>query len=331
MANWSQALLNLGEGLGMLAGHVATRERDEIMAMREENLARLRARLHEESAQREREFIKERDETQFQRDLIGIGTRASLDMQAGDRAHAQRRELIEMEQDRIDARETARGNTPFARVASAYQDRIDKIDARIQDITDQRIKAASDAAANLGELDPKLVEPWDRELRQLQAQRTALQAAMDEELAGLGAPGYRRLSDEEVEKLRAPRERPAPAQQPRSAQAPIDDVPPPPPKPAGMAEREERKSRKVAPAEPRKPVSRDNISGEAFKGARQARDLLSRVGSALSARKSESDVVRAAKSGKKLSADEKQALRNIGRERLKGVYGFTDDQLDRLL
>lgn len=285
MANWSRAFENLGQALGPLAANVGQRERDRMMAMREENLMRLQHQLRTEA--NERQFGQ-------QKELIGIeaGVRAGerqldQDFEVGrDEARMTHdRELLNTrmkhERSLLSAREGDDSFKSLQALDKSYTTQLEAIDKRMAEVQDKLIEQQAEAQTQGLELDPTLLKPWQDELSRLQQQRRQLGRQRDLDLARLDPKRYATLSAEEVQSelaaaqaergndgtaAQAPAKEGATRQPKAGAQAPasrasVDEVPPPPPKPKGMIDREKRKERKVAPVQSRDiapEVSREN-------------------------------------------------------------------------
>lgn len=281
MANLSRAFENLGRALGPLAANIAQRERDRMLAMRQENLIRLRHQLNVEAGDREFEQRKE---------LIGIeaGVRAGerqleqdFTLSRDEAGRTFERELLDTrmqhEKSLVSLRE---GDTSFKHLQAlekSYVNRLEAIDKRMAEVRDKLIEQQADAQTQGLELDPTLLKPWQDELARLQEQRRQLGRQRDLDLARFDTKRYETLTAEEVQAELAAarrergsddtaaaqaseRERTAATESPASS-ASVDEIPPPPPKPQGMIDREKRKERKVAPVQSRavaQEVAKDN-------------------------------------------------------------------------
>lgn len=346
MANWSRALLSLGDGLGQLAQSVGQRQRDEMMMAREENLVRLRAKLDEEGnvtkfgrqkeligmeeaargrgADREEAFALKRDAQGQTFETTQAGERRKHELTMAGREEGLHKERWKRED--------------LQQFERSYVAQVDDIDDRLSKINDEITKQRASASTDGTVLDENVLGPWQKEITQLQGQKRLLAKQRASTLASMGAPGYEKITEEEANRLNASSgptarntgkgERRAAAAAQAPAQKQEGGAPPPPSKPQGMIDRENRKSRKVA------------APGGATLGpvGRHFRDLDTDTSAPMGRggpipERLKSAAVKSAKqtlqSGRPISAEQRQELQRIGRERLKGVYGFTDDDLER--
>lgn len=375
MANWSRALLSLGEGLGQLAERVGKREHDAMLMAREENLVRLRAKLEEQG-----------NISQFGRQKELIGMEEAARGRGADReeaftlkrdAHGQAFETTQAVERRkheltMAGREEAMQRGRWKRedlqqFERSYAAQVDDIDDRIVKVKD-KIRDDRARSTNTGVApDESVLAERLEEITQLQGQKSLLVQQRGEMLANMGDTRYGKISPEEARRHQEETRRlGASSGDTDAAQAPASDASSPSgrgnlkgsamptlgPKPQGMIDREQRKQRKVTPevtpeeADKRRAEGRARIAGagtagqgvgQAVAGAvavgRGVRQVVGGAHEAIESRKQEPGVVKAVKqalqSGRSISAEQRQELQRIGRERLKGVYRFTDDDLDR--
>lgn len=325
--NTERALLAISQGLGDFAQIHYQKERDRVMMAREENLLRLQATIGEESRARER--AHDAEQRGLDRSAAAASDKARLE--ASERQH---NESIAVQREGLGLQREGNELARLDRMDKGYMAQLQDIDSRLAELND----FVTQGRAKGEIVDEAALAPVQQEIDGLKAQRTALQQERAYTLARSGDSRYTKLSAEQVAQLRkegkipgenTPRQGPkpdAPAPAPASAaQGPRPQVPAAPPKPPGMQAREERKQARTLVPNAGKGERRD-IAGEAGKGVRQAREILGK----LDARKNQGAIVSAYKRGDKLSADEAQALRDIGRERLKGVFKLSDEDLAKI-
>jgi hypothetical protein len=346
MANIQRALVALSDNLGAAINYSAQREHERVMAMRQENQTRLQHMLGEESRATERAYdqtVRNQDRTARKEELATeIGARR--EESAADRALRQQ----EGEADRSLRRSEGAADRDIQRerwgeedqrlLEKEYLGKLTTIDQRIQDLTDYKVQANAEGKL----VDNSYLSEVDSELKQLQEQKRSLAQERDIMLARGGDSRYRKLTPEEVAAIQ---KRSGPggavpnrdgAATPMAAQAPQEQTggtsikapraPPPaaPEKPEGMRMREERRG----------PANRAAIAGGAGQGARDiisaGRDIAGRV----AGRRDEGPMVKqikqALQSGQKPAPEQLQALAGIDRDRLTGVYGFSESDLQRL-
>lgn len=358
MANLSRALLNLGEGLGHMAQTAGQREIEAMRAMRDENFLRL-----------QEGFRQQADDRQFgqQKELLGIE-----DTMRG--AAETRRQGFETSQlntrlaheTQLQNQEAGLTRERFQRedmttLERGYASQINAIDDRLARISDQITKAQIKAGESMLEVDPKLLEPWQQEIAQLQSQKKILGRERDVALSSMSGSGYEKLTQRQVEEARA--SHPAPG-----------GVPEMPRKPQGMIDREQRKEKGFiresadrlarvagfgidhAPAAAKfvggvaEKLGLGDLARDAFHGVDPAEAARRRAAAAKPFR-GIADTITGAFSGAKsdtaLAHQAKQALRKVGGTRtvtpeqraqlarmgatqLKRVYGFTDRELAQI-
>lgn len=337
MANFGRALLEVGKGLNQLAGRQYDRERDAAMAMREENLARLRG---------------EQDTARLDKQLTASADQAALDRGARKEESSADRTLrtTESEADRKLRREE--GAADRAVTTQRYQREDDRnadtvtlrqitaIDERLAQLNDMMLKPGLEGQGGLA--DPAATSQAQAEISQLQKQKQQLSRERDLSLARSGNKGYQKISPEEAQRILASQTSPdaappaavgqpppagssvKPVRPQVAAQAPAQqfEVPPAPPVDPEMAARRAREGNRAIGGPP------------AGQGARDLFGAVGRIGDALTSRTQEGPNVMAVKQaiqgGKPPPPEALQAVRAIAPDRLKGVFGFTDADLKQL-
>lgn len=268
MANLSRALVSLSDNLGMLANNSANREHEKVMAMRQENFMRLQHMLGEESRTADRAARKEEftAEVGARKEMFGEETRVRREEAEADRALRQQegaadRALRRSEGAADRGLQAERWDREDLRTYDQnYLTRTQQIDKRIQELSDYSTQAQAEGKL----VDNSFLAQQEQELGQLREQKRALAQERDVMLARGGDSRYRKLSAEEVARIKKEGAGPMPNQTPGADPAPPRDrqgdipmaaqapakggssikLPPPPPgpqKPAGMIEREGRK------------------------------------------------------------------------------------------
>lgn len=255
--NWSRALFSLGDNLGALANSERDREHERVMAMREENLTKLRYQLEGEQIKGNQEYMtKENDKLradqaqQHLSDQLTAVEQANLDRAARAKEGAADRALMSERYNRED----------LANADAGYLRQLNAIDERIATISDMRTKAGLEGQVP----DPETLKGIDTELAQLQAQKRSIGQERDLNLARRGDQRYKKLSPEEAKALLAQQAPPASAptgQPPVAAQGPAIKTPRPaqskgaaqvpqmPPMDPEMQQRLQRQGRQIIPPE----------------------------------------------------------------------------------
>lgn len=380
MANVHRALVGLSEGLGSMVNLAVQRERDKAMAAREENRMRLSHLLNEESRSADRTFQSEQREgdREFQREVMEQQQTFQSEQAGLDRTfRSEESEANRREQRRQFDSQTSMQEERFRREderaeEQRYAAQVNQIDSRLQDLMDYQVQANAEGKV----IDQSYMGQLDAEIQQLQKQKQALSKQRDLMLARRGAPGYKKLSADEIRQLAMAQPTADDQATPGAAAAVADaqsapparqsGVPAAPEKPASMVERENYvMQRRAGYADGRQLVPQLDLSDPsafqqqprraaqapsrgqpvAFQGARDLIDAAQNVGeavsgaarsasSAVSSRREEGPAVRQVKDaisrGESPTQEQLQALAQIDRSRLLGVYGFTESALERL-
>lgn len=256
MANFSRALLAVGEGLQGMANRQYDRERERVLAMREENLTRLRSDMDDKKLEKQQGFMSAENEKE--RTARSAETAAERTAREAENAADRKLRMQEGESDRNLRRTEGaadRGiqSERFRRDDAATQDtsyirQLNAIDERLQRLNEMKLKPALEG--NGMAADPAAVAQVDAEIGQLQQQKRQLGQERDISLARNGDKRYKPISPEEAAQFGgtatphgAAPERPA--AQPgtsikvpqRAAQAPAMNVPQAPPMDPQMASR----------------------------------------------------------------------------------------------
>lgn len=327
--NAHRALVAISDGIGNFAQLSYQQERDRVMAQREENMLRLHATLNETARTNERTFQAgeaEKDRT----------ARAESERLAREQSATQHSESLRVQREGLDIQRDQLDQQRLTNLDKGYMAQLEAVDDELSQINGYLTEARAEGKV----VDESALKPYQERLTALQQQRTSLMQERAFTLARSGDSRYVKLSPEQVEQLRkegkipggpqTAAQGPKPnAQPPRTAAA--ADMPPPPEKPPGMKAREERKQQRTLVPNAGKGDRGDIAgAGTAFKGARQARDLVTGISASIEGRKNEGTVIRAFKSGGDLSPEQRQQLRAIGRGRLKGVYKLSDEDLAKI-
>lgn len=247
MANVHRALAALGQGLGDMVNLEAGRERDRVMALRQENLMRIDHSLNEQSRSADRTFDAGERAKDREANLgvqISQVEQANLDRKASATQHHESL-AVQREGNQLQADQLALQNRRYDE--GQYVEQANRIDKRMQELNDYLTQATAEGKV----MDEAALAPLKQEMTQLQEARQSLAQERDITLARSGDSRYRKLSKEEVAKLKPAQQPPAAPKTPTvAAQAPqgstTKPVPSAPAKPPGMQVREERANRKVA-------------------------------------------------------------------------------------
>ena len=322
--NVNRALVAIGQGLGDFAQIHYQKERDRVMAQRDENMLRLQATLGEQSRANERNW----QSGEAEKDRQARAAADAAHLAQSDRHH---RESIGVQREGLGIQREQLDQTRIQNLEKGYMAQLEAIDGELSEINSYLTEARAEGKV----VDESALAPYQSRLSELQGARTNLLQERAYMLARGGDNRYVKLTPEQVAELRkqgklpgagTAAQGPKPNAKPPTQPAPAAPaaVPPPPPapeKPPGMQAREARKQQQE---------DRRAIVGEAGKGMKQAREVVSRVGDALSARRNEGPLVGSFKRGEKLSDEQRQQLRSIGRARLKGVYKLSDEDLAKI-
>lgn len=342
MANVERALLALSGGLQQLAGNAWQRERDNALAMRQENLMRIQASLDARARQSQNEFTA--GENEKSRTQAAALAQTQLESTREENRKTREFQGAQADKDRAVQRERF-DREDLEKLDSSYLRQLNEIDDRLASLNEIRTKSGMEGMAP----DPAALADFESQVKALQQQRAALAKDRATMLASRGDKRYPKVSAEEVARLlgQGGGEKPVAAQGPEPTQ-PAVDVPPMPPAEPALAERMQRvvdRNQRSAAAgrEVVAPVSaeqvatnsratNDAISGrtQVGQGARQLRDLVTNIGSRRDEGPKVGSIRETIKSGGQPSADQVAFLRGVGRERLKGVYGFKDADLQRI-
>lgn len=369
--NLSRALVAVSGTLGTLVDRSAQRDHERVMTMRQENFARLQHMLGEESRDKDRTMRKEELATEIgaRRDMFKEEVAAREGM--FEKETAARRTENETERGWRSSENAKDRAVQLAQIQDKdkdsfekdYLSRLQQVDKRIQELTDYKTQGTAEGKF----VDTGALGQIDSELAQLTESRRALAQERDVVLARTGDPRYRKLSAEEVARLRkegrgqvpnqSPTADPAPLQDrqsdiPMAAQAPRGGsgikVPQMPPKPEGMMAREAR--RQPPPARgaaaggeelalgswetatnPAQPESR------AFQGARDIAKVGRSIVGSLDAKKREGSETAVANRVKKVlesgnipNAELVKELAKIDRKRLTTAFGINEEDLAAL-
>lgn len=238
-----------------------------------------------------------------------------------------------------------------------YLRQLNAIDTRIAKLTDMKTKAGLDSGGM--PLDPTMTAGIDNEIASLQEQKTALNQIQNVARARRGDKRFTPISPEEADRLLADSRTQRGAAQdgaPRAAQAPEGgtsiktppqrpaiQVPQAPPMNADMASRMNRNavsdvdtSAQQAVAPTAANLSNAQIAG-AGTGGQGARDLFGAVSGALDSLKGRREegpqiaqIKQALEAGEQVSPAQLNVLQNVGRARLRGLYGFDEAALQQL-
>lgn len=222
-----RALLALSSGLQQWGGYRAQQERDQAMAMREENLTRLRAQLDAEARTQQQAFLSgesEKDRTarlaegtadrEARRAEAEADRRTRREEGAADRAV--RREEIAVTSKRFDREDAANFDAAMLR-------QLNEIDQRIATLSDMKTKAGLEGQMS----DPATLAQVDQQLQQLGQQRAQLSRERDLALARRGDSRYQVISPEEAQRLASAGRKPAAS----AAEAPAPEAATPAPQP----------------------------------------------------------------------------------------------------
>lgn len=316
MANWSRGLLQLGEGVGQLAQNVATRERDEAMAARQENLLRFEAELRAKENVAEHGRAKERDVIQHEQRVeeIGIGNVQRLGEIGVEQEGRAKLAGIEhgyakkIEQMRIDAQKEQWKRGDIENATQRYDGMISAVDERITSLIDKKSEWKTKGEVS----DPQGLADMEAEIEALKTQRSLINRDRKSALVRLGDPS---IAPVETGPSTGHGTRTAPARTPGAM-----------PKP-----REVAKTRPPVAAAPRQ-VAPEGTGGLIGLG-RDLGKLASAARRTVAADPSPA-VVSAAKQalskGGTLSETLRKELRAIGPSRLK-QHGFSAEDLKKIL
>ncbi len=221
MANWSRALLNLGEGLGQIALTAGQREIEAMRALREENFMRLGAQYRQQADDRQFEQQKQlmgietaaRTDAETRRqgfETAQLSTRMAHESTLSNQDDRLRRDLAGADagltRERLTREETMQRER-YTRedmnlLERQYASQINQIDDRLARINDEMTKARLDAQEAATELDPKLLQPWQQEIAQLQRQKKLLGKDRDVALSQFTNGRVKKLTPQEVEEER---------------------------------------------------------------------------------------------------------------------------------
>lgn len=207
MANLSRALLAVGEGLQGMANRQYDREKERVLAMREENMARLRSQLDDQKLEKQQGFLTAENEKE--RSARKEETAAERTARQAENEQDRKMRLSEGEADRelrrregaADRELTSRRLDREDRTTSdaSYLRQINQIDERLQQLSDLKTKPALEG--NAGMADPQALASVDQEMAQLQKQKRQLAQERDLSLARTGDKRYQPISAEEAARL----------------------------------------------------------------------------------------------------------------------------------
>jgi len=371
MARLDRALVAVGNTLGALANNQLEREHQAAMAMRQENFMRIQHSLNEQSRATERASdIAERDKDRTMR-KEELTTELNARRADAEADRALRRSEGEADRALRRSEGAADRAVQMAQIGdrqgkdydARYLSQLDKIDKRIQEISDYKTQGMAEGKF----IDANATAAYDNELAQLMEQRRSLAQERDITLARSGDSRYRKLSAEEVARIKkenggqmpgAPVTETGDSGMPMAAQAPRGGssikLPQAPAKPPGMQAREERKQRQVAPAQ--EAAATDSLQGlgdwenaslppppsrpqqpQAWEGARQLVNVGRSIVGARDRKLNEFEGRKAAKTAAQLlaagrtpGAEIVQRMAAVDRQTLVNDFGLSEDDLKKL-